>query len=72
MPANETIRWIGPIDHRSPPTILIRVTPKMPELLRGADRQDHHPREGRPAIREDAQPQAPPAGLRRERRAFVG
>ena len=40
--------------------------------LRGADRQEHHPREGRPAIREDAQPQAPPAGLRRKRRAFVG
>jgi len=28
--------------------------------------------QGRPAIGEDAQPQAPPAGLRREGRAFVG
>jgi hypothetical protein len=38
---------------------------RLAELLRGADRQEHHPREGRPAIGEDGPTTGPPAGVRR-------
>jgi hypothetical protein len=38
IPANDTIRWTGPIAHRSLATILIRATPKMPMASSRADR----------------------------------